>query len=124
MDLVLYDIKHPDPLIHKGTVGVDNRLILENLRYLHDRVPLWLRVPLIPGFNDDDASLWGIATMARDLHLEKVCILPHHRWGSGKHDGLGRKYEFVGLEEIGTARLILVRELFASAGIASCEIME
>ncbi len=57
-DLVLFDIKQMDPEAHRRHTGADNRLILENLRLLSATgTEIWVRVPLIPGVNDDVANL-------------------------------------------------------------------
>ena len=53
IDLVMLDIKHPDPAAHRRHTGVDNAPILRHLAYLkaHEK-PFIARVPLIPGVND------------------------------------------------------------------------
>jgi organic radical activating enzyme len=49
-DLVLFDIKHMDPMTHTELTGVDNRLILENAkRIVKQEKDLRVRIPLIPG---------------------------------------------------------------------------
>ena len=59
MDLVLFDIKEIDPERHREFTGHDNRLILENLLYLHHLLEksstpkeLWIRTPIIPTATD------------------------------------------------------------------------
>ncbi|GHU27179.1 hypothetical protein AGMMS50256_06430 [Betaproteobacteria bacterium] len=58
LDLVLLDIKHMDSDIHKKWTGVGNKDILLNARNLATGpVDVMVRLPLIPGFNDDDDNL-------------------------------------------------------------------
>lgn len=122
VDLVLYDVKHMDPEVHRETVGADNRLILDNLRFLDGRVPIWLRVPVIPGFNDGEENLRSVVELASGLDIEKLCFLPYHRWGSGKYEGLGREYGFEGPEEVHPATLAFLEDLCAEAGVVDCSI--
>jgi pyruvate formate lyase activating enzyme len=54
MDLIFLDLKHMDAGAHERLTGRDNRIILENaVRMVRDGLPLVIRVPLIPGMNDD-----------------------------------------------------------------------
>jgi pyruvate formate lyase activating enzyme len=89
-DLVLYDLKHMDPLRHRDETGVDNRLILENLRTLSESdVELWIRVPLIPGFNDGEANIKATGAFLEGLaRSHPVFILPYHGFAAGKRSRL------------------------------------
>ena len=119
-DLVLYDIKQMDPHLHqKGTSRV-NGLILENFKKTIKIVRTWVRVPLIPNFNDSDAFIEGLSLFISKLgnsKIEKVSFLPYHSWGDQKYEKLGREYEF---GEIGTQsklRLEELKEIVESYGI-------
>ena len=91
-DLVLYDIKHMDPVKHREGTGKTNELILENARKTAAIKRTWIRVPLIPGYDDSEENLTAVARFGREIGAEKVSILPYHVWGQGKYEGLGRKY--------------------------------
>jgi pyruvate formate lyase activating enzyme len=91
VDLVLFDLKHMDPTRHKQMTGVGNKLILSNLEKTAHMRRTWLRIPLIPDFNDDSV-LREMAEFASRLPLEKVSILPYHAWGESKYEKLGRVY--------------------------------
>jgi len=72
-------------------------VILENLRFLDGKVDIWIRVPVIPNFNDDK-TLFMIAELAEHMQsVKKLCLLPYHRWGSGKYAGLGMDYRLESL---------------------------
>ena len=86
-DLFLYDLKVMDPEKHKKFTGVDNKLILENLKFiLENGKRVRIRFPLIPGYNDDEQN---IAEMIRFLEkakdLPEIDILPYHRLGISKY---------------------------------------
>ncbi|WP_414151453.1 glycyl-radical enzyme activating protein [Acetobacterium carbinolicum] len=54
IDLFITDIKQMDSGIHKKFTGVGNELILSNIKKLVDmEMPLIIRMPIIPGFNDN-----------------------------------------------------------------------
>jgi pyruvate formate lyase activating enzyme len=85
-DLFLFDVKLVDDEGHRRLIGVSNRTLLTNLRVLAERHPrIWLRVPVIPGFTDTDANVDATASLAASLPgVERVCLLPYHRAGTGK----------------------------------------
>jgi len=93
-DLVLFDIKHLDSEEHEKTTGVDNRRILDNLRRVSREKEVWLRVPLIAGFNDSDAHMDQIAVLGREIGAKKISLLPYHEGGKSKSEQIGRSYGF------------------------------
>lgn len=95
------DLKHPDSDEHRKFVGVDNSLILENLRKLDKskyNFSLSIRIPLIPGINDGDSTLGRSVSMVRELtKLCEIELLPYHRLGVGSYEQLGRPYRLSGI---------------------------
>jgi len=94
VDLFLYDLKLMDDARHRKFTGVSNELILKNLQRLsaqgHD---IFLRVPIIPGINDDAENIRQIGTFAAALpHLNRVDILPYHRAAAEKYHRLNKVY--------------------------------
>lgn len=96
---LLFDLKLMDEERHETFSGVHNRWILENLAWAAggcgpEPCPtLTVRVPLIPGVNDDEENL--LATAAFLVGLPKVPpvdILPYHRLGVDKYHRMGREY--------------------------------
>jgi pyruvate formate lyase activating enzyme len=98
-DLFLYDLKLMDSDRHERYTGAPNGVILENLRALgrvHSRI--WLRVPVIPGINDDGAALQAIARFAAAIPgVRQVNLLPFHRTGLPKLARLGRTNPLAGV---------------------------
>ena len=103
VDLYLFDLKETDTQRHKEYTGADNRLILDNLRYLDaEGKSIVLRCPIIPTVNDRDDHLDGIARIARDLkNLTEIVIEPYHTLGVGKYERLGRCYALPALPTLG-----------------------
>ena len=91
-DLILFDVKHMDPEIHEQKTGVSNELILENLDKASKMTKIWLRIPLIPGFNDSESNMKKTAELASKTGVEKISLLPYQEWGKDKYPGLGREY--------------------------------
>lgn len=61
-DLVIMDLKILDDQLHRQYTGATNRKILSNARLVLKQHPeVLVRVPLIPGVNDDPSSLQEIA---------------------------------------------------------------
>jgi pyruvate formate lyase activating enzyme len=94
VDLFLYDLKLMDDAKHRKFTGVSNELILKNLQRLsaqgHD---IFLRVPIIPGINDDAENIRQIGAFAAALpHLNRVDILPYHRAAAEKYHRLNKIY--------------------------------
>lgn len=92
VDLVLYDLKHLDDDRHQERTGVSNRIIIENLIKLTESQRVWLRVPLIPGYNDSRGHVKRIGEFAENLGVEKISLMPYHCWGEQKYERLGRTY--------------------------------
>ncbi len=93
-ELVLYDLKLIDADRHERHVGVSNSLILDNLERLDGLGKrIWVRLPVIPGLNDDEENVAAIADFVRSLRTcPPVQLLPYHRIGSDKYERLGLRY--------------------------------
>ena len=90
-DLYLYDIKCIDPALHERFTGVSNALILDNLRFLTKTgKPVWIRIPVISGFNANGAQMQAIAELLDGLdNVERVTLMPYHSLGKSKYATLG-----------------------------------
>jgi pyruvate formate lyase activating enzyme len=95
VDLFLYDLKLMEDAKHRQFTGVSNKLILKNLQVLSSAGHhIILRLPVIPGINDDDDNVRHIATFAAALpHLDGIDILPYHRIGLDKYSRLNIDYK-------------------------------
>ena len=93
-DMVLFDIKHLDSGEHKRTTGVGNGLILENLKKTSAMKPVWLRMPLIAGFNDSESHVIQLIELGERTNAQKISLLPYHEGGRTKCEQLGRPYPF------------------------------
>jgi len=91
VDLFLFDLKETDSDLHRKYTGVGNKLILNNLRRLHDSgAHVLLRCPIVPGLNDRTDHFDALAQIATCLHrLEGIEIMPYHTLGTDKRERFG-----------------------------------
>ncbi|MCP4259587.1 MAG: glycyl-radical enzyme activating protein [Planctomycetes bacterium] len=84
--LFLCDIKHMDSEIHERFTGAGNNLILDNIRLLSEAgKEIIIRIPVIPGFNDEKANIEATGKFAASLpSVIRVDILPFNRGGKEK----------------------------------------
>ncbi len=94
LDLFLMDIKHINSRKHEEFTTRPNETILKNARLIAEKAKkLIIRVPVIPGFNDTEAEIGDIADFAVNLpNVNEIHLLPYHRMGRDKYEGLGREY--------------------------------
>ena len=117
-DLFLYDIKHLEPLRHQQLTGVDNALILANLRRLaQSGAHIWLRIPIIPGLNDTPEHLQALGDLAGELGIREVYLLPYHHMAMGKYQKLGLTYKVPEIPEPTEEQMNYLRQLLANKGL-------
>lgn len=95
-DLFLFDLKLMDPEKHKQWTGVDNRLILKNLKVLAETgANINIRIPLIKNVNTEKNELSKMAGFVASLPGRKanVNLLPYHNIASGKYKKLEIPYD-------------------------------
>lgn len=123
-DLFLWDVKHMADATHKELTGVSNRLILNNLRFISDRgIPVYLRLPVIPGCNDSEENIRAACLFAKNLpSLVEIDLLPLHHLGRARYVALGREYPIEGMSLIPDERLNQIKRFIESFGL-KCNII-
>ncbi|KPA16446.1 glycyl-radical enzyme activating protein family [Candidatus Magnetomorum sp. HK-1] len=81
-DLVLFDLKEIDPMLHEKFTGYSNEGILNNLKFIiqiikdhHLKTSVWIRTPIIPDATDRSENIMGIGQF--------ISTFPHNivkRW--------------------------------------------
>ncbi|MFU0888001.1 glycyl-radical enzyme activating protein [Kluyvera sichuanensis] len=93
IDLALTDIKAINPAVHEENTGVNNSRILENLIRISFLTKVIVRIPVIPGVNDNPDEIRSIAEFARLMSgVDTIHLLPYHTFGENKYSLLGRIY--------------------------------
>jgi pyruvate formate lyase activating enzyme len=99
-DLFLYDVKSMDDAVHRATTGVSGALVQGNLR----RLASWgkkviVRMPVIPGVNDDDRNIEATGRFIASLgNVVAIQLLPFHTIGADKYARLGVPFALQGTD--------------------------
>ena len=93
-NLIMMDIKLTDSARHKHFTGVDNAPILRHADMLREgNTPFIIRMPLIPGVNDEPAHFEAVAARIEGARaLQRVEFLPYHKTAGAKYSLVGMKY--------------------------------
>ena len=118
VDLFLYDIKIVDEKKHRNYTGVSNKLILKNLQTLAKKGSnILVRFPIIPGINDDQDNVRRTAEFMVSCGIRNINLLPYHRSGIEKYEGLGRIYELNRKLKVSDKKLNLIKERLEAHGL-------
>lgn len=120
--LLLYDLKVMDDARHRAWTGASNELILHNLRALsragHKVI---LRVPVIPGVNDDAESVRQTAAFAAELPaLLRLDLLPYHATAEEKYRRLEKTYQFAGVRSPSEQHMAELAGIIRAFGLPVC----
>ena len=119
-DLFLYDLKMMDSGLHKKWTGVDNEIILKNLKALSEKgSEINIRIPLIAGVNDDEKNIEETAAFVKSLagRPKRINILPYHNIAQQKYKKLGKDFNTQNLEEPDKINVQNIVSFFNSCGI-------
>lgn len=97
VDLFLFDIKHMDPVRHKELTGVNNELILSNLKMLLELGRnVRVRMPMLENINDSKEEIKAVVKFLEPYkhykNFKGIDVLPYHKMGVGKYRQLDMEY--------------------------------
>ena len=120
IDWLFFDIKIACPRKHEIFTGSGNDLILRNLTHLAS--PSWqgfpvVRIPVIPGINDDEENIDRSAVLAKENGIELVHLVPYHRLGLSKYRQLGWNYALNDLLPPHRALLVALSRIIERHGL-------
>jgi pyruvate formate lyase activating enzyme len=132
VDLFLFDLKFMDDSLHRKYTGADNRLILENLKYLDEQAGKFIiRMPVVPTITDSLENIREIARFVLSLkRAERIDLLAYHAFAGAKYKKLRMKNKMnellenaakersVSVDELTRQSLSRVRSYFRSRGLA------
>lgn len=118
-DLFLIDLKHMDSEMHRLYTGVENGLILRNIRNLADRgVPFRIRIPLIEGVNSDQKNLRLSGEFLAGLPCPPdVDLLPYHNIAESKYRKMNRDYPAVQFQPSARENVAVCAEMLTDLGL-------
>lgn len=120
VDQLLFDLKHMDPARHRELTGVDNARILSNARRASEQVgEMVVRIPLIPGCNDDEGNLRALGRFVREElpKVNRIDLLPYHSTGESKSTRLFREYPLAGVAPQAKESVLAAQKLLQSYGL-------
>lgn len=121
VDLVLFDLKHMNSDKHREYTGVPNELILDNVRKIHHelKIPVWARIPVIPGYNDSIENIRAAAGfIAAELDTSvPVHFLAYHRLGETKYERLGQEAKSFSTRPPAIEHMLELQKIVASYGL-------
>lgn len=125
LDTYLMDIKHMNAAKHKEFTGKENTMMVENAKKIAESrmCELIIRVPVIPGFNDTEEEILAIAAYADSLPgVSQIHILPYHKYGEGKYEGLGRPYLLKDIPMLPEGKMERLKKMVEEGTALSCQI--
>jgi pyruvate formate lyase activating enzyme len=118
VDMILFDLKQMKPEKHKEYTGVSNEIILASARKLASlRVPLIIRIPLIPGYNDAPKNMEECAHFAKEIGVNRIELLAFHRLCISKYNKLDKEWKLNGVPSPDKDLLERARKNFTSYGL-------
>ena len=119
INLVIYDIKHMDSQKHRAFTGVPNKLLLENvIKISRMNIPVLIRIPIIPGYNDSRDNIEATLEFARGIDtLIGVEPLAYHPIGAIKYERLGREYKLKDLQPPSEERMQKLNSMIKGLGL-------
>ncbi|MFW6309314.1 MAG: glycyl-radical enzyme activating protein [bacterium] len=114
LDLILFDLKHMEASRHKKLTGVSNQLILDNLTKINrEGIPVDVRIPVIPGYNDSKQNLSSTANFINNLeNIKKVTLLKYHQLGLSKPWQFNQSRGIKEIEPPSDKRMEEIEEMF------------
>ncbi len=120
-DLFLFDIKHVDDKRHKAFTGVDNSIILDNIKKLAEcGSEIWIRIPAVPDYNATEENLEALSNFISDINAEsitRIYLLPYHKLSSHKYDNLNMADKLVNIQEPTANQMKEWQRIFAPLNI-------
>lgn len=121
LDLLIMDIKHHDPFVHKKVTGLSNEMTIQNIitACSHGQ-HLALRIPLIGGFNASVQDARAFADLFQRIQIGRevaVELLPYHEYGKVKYKSLGLEYAMTESAHVSREKLDQFSRILKDAGI-------
>lgn len=121
LDLLYVDIKHMSAKEHEMLTSKKNDLILANISKISEEyknLPIIIRIPIIPGINDSEDNILETAKFVQNLkNLEKIELLPYHKFGIENYRILLMNYPFESLDSPSEEHMLHLKQLIESKGL-------
>ena len=120
VDLFQIDLKHMSSPRHRALTGAGNERVLASVAWLRARgAAVDVRVPLVPGVNDDDENLDAVAAWAAERGIGPIGIVPYQRMYLDKYARLGLEARLRAVEPPPAAAIARVVDRLARHGVTA-----
>lgn len=118
VDLFLYDLKIMDDEKHRQFTGGSNKIVLENLKRLDEKgKEVIVRIPIIPGVNDDEKNIEETLDFLRSLkNIRRISLLPYHDLGKEKYKRFTLPYKIGSIQPPSREVMEKIKKKFESSG--------
>jgi pyruvate formate lyase activating enzyme len=118
VDLLIIDVKHWDPTLHREWTTVGNELPLRNLATaIAAGGQVLVRIPVIPGVNASLDDAVEFCRLLAPMGVRDVQLLPFHQFGERKYELLGWDYRMAGVPPLHEEDLAAYMATFAECGV-------
>lgn len=111
-DMVLLDIKHSDPVVHKALTGCEpDRIIAFGDELARRKIKVVIRHVVVPGITDTEEECEALGRLIAPWHnVVGLEMLPYHTMGIVKYEQLGLEYPLKGVPAMDKGRMPTLRE--------------
>lgn len=124
LDVIFVDLKNLNGKKHKEWTSKDNTEILANIQGLSKLAleygfKMYIRIPVIPGFNDSKQSILDIGNFIKDKckGVQGIELLPYHKLGRGKYKSIGKQYTLNHIEPPTNEQMDKYNDMLLKLGI-------
>jgi pyruvate formate lyase activating enzyme len=113
-DVFLFDIKLANNNQHKRYTGMDNQLILNNLRLVSSKGKnITIRIPLVEGITDTEQNIEGIKLIIKSLNgVQRIDLLPYHSLAKHKFLQCNRDFELNNMDNYSIEKATEIAKYF------------
>lgn len=117
---ILFDMKLFGSEEHRNYTGVDNEIILRNLKALAEdpavNSKIVIRIPLISGVNDSEEDIKRVSRFFQDIGVRSVTLLPYHELGVSKSRKIGKEPEI--FQAPTDVQVKMISDCFRACGVS------
>lgn len=116
-DLFLVDLKIMNQERSQKITGISIDVLKNNIELIQNLGGnIIARVPLIPTFTTADINFQEIIQYLKKIQLKEVHLLPFHKLGESKYEGLSKDYNLHDLSTLSNEAVSEIEKLFTTNG--------
>lgn len=118
VDTFLVDLKILDKTLSSLLLNIDIDKVKDNIKLLQSKgSEVIIRTPLIPNYTTQKSNLDEIIDFMKTNQLETIHLLPFHKLGESKYEGLNKTYDLHELETLEDDIIEAINHSFIESGL-------